>query len=243
MQLKVVKDYEALSSAAADQILKEVQNKPGAVLCLASGDTPKRTYTLVAERAKAGQVDFSGCTFIGLDEWVGISPDNEGSCHFFLNTYLFRPLGIQSTNFHLFDGLSKDPASECRRIDMVIRKKGGIDLILVGVGMNGHVGFNEPGIPVNLYSHVAELDPVTQSVGQKYFKQSTKLGQGLTIGLKHFTESRKALMLASGRKKAEVIKQALEGPVTPEMPASLINSHRQGLLLVDEEAASLLTQN
>src|SRR5687768_12929717 len=154
MQLKIFKDYTALSLHAGKEIIDLVRNKPDVVLCLASGDTPKQTYTVVAETAKSEQVDFSRCTFIGLDEWMGISPDNEGSCHYFLNTYVFKPLCIKSAQIHLFNALSEDIQNECKKMDAIIRQKGGIDLMVVGVGMNGHVGFNEPGVPTNLYSHV-----------------------------------------------------------------------------------------
>ncbi|MEX2232181.1 MAG: glucosamine-6-phosphate deaminase [Cyclobacteriaceae bacterium] len=240
MQLMIFKDYSALSFHAAKEIVDLVRNKPDAVLCLASGDTPRQTYNLVAETATSKQVDFSRCTFVGLDEWVGISPDNEGSCHYFLYTHLFEPLRIQTSHIHLFNGLSEDFGNECKKMDAIIRKKGGIDLIVVGVGMNGHVGFNEPGVPPNLYSHVVALDSTTQSVGQKYFKQSTELLQGITLGLQHLLESRKAIMMASGRKKAEVMRKALEEPVSREMPACIIRNHKQGMVFLDEEAAALI---
>ena len=240
MQLKTFKHYDDLSSYAASEILALVKNKPDAVLCLASGHTPKLTYNLIAEIGKSEQVDFSGCSFIGLDEWIGIPPSNEGSCHFFLNKHLFKPLGIRSSQIHLFNALSKDLAGECHKMDAIIREKGGIDLMLVGVGMNGHIGFNEPGVPADLYSHVVELDSTTQSVGQKYFKQSTKLQQGITLGLKHFLESRRGTVIASGRKKAEVIKKALEEPVNTNMPASIIRRHPQGFVWLDEDAADAL---
>jgi glucosamine-6-phosphate isomerase len=241
MQLKIFKDYNILSAHAAEKIVEIVKDKPDAVLCVASGDTPKQTYTIVAETATSEHIDFSRCTFVGLDEWMGISPDNEGSCHYFLNTYLFKPLRIKTSQINLFNGLSGDIENECKKMDAIIRKKGGIDLMVVGVGMNGHVGFNEPGVPPNLYSHVVDLDTTTQSVGQKYFKQSTKLLHGITLGLQHFLESRKAIMMASGRKKAEVMRKALEEPVSRDMPASIIRNHKQGIVYLDEEAATLLT--
>lgn len=240
MQLKTFKDYHTLSSYAAGEILALVKNKPDAVFCLASGDTPKLAYNLITQIGKSEDINFSRCTFIGLDEWIGISPANEGSCHYFLNTHLFRPLGIESSQIHLFNASSADLAGECRNMDAIIRKKGGIDLMLVGVGMNGHVGFNEPGVPVDLYSHVVALDATTQSVGQKYFKESTRLQQGITLGLKHFLESRKAIMVASGIKKAEVMRKALEEPINTSMPASVIRSHSQGFVVLDEDAASAL---
>lgn len=240
MKLNIYKDYNTLSSQAANEIIALVKNKPDAVLCLASGDTPRLTYAMMASKASDEKVDFSRCTFIGLDEWVGIPPENEGSCYFFLQNQIFKPLNISASKIHLFDALSENMEAECIKMDEIILEKGGIDLMLVGVGMNGHIGFNEPGVPFGLYSHVIALDATTQSVGQKYFKQSTILKHGITLGLKHLLESRKAIVMANGKKKSEVIRKALEGAVTTDMPASIIRKNSQGLVMLDQEAASLL---
>lgn len=242
MQLNIYKDYEALSQHTADEIIGLIRNKPDAVVCLASGDTPKLTFNIVAQKAAESKIDFTRCTFIGLDEWVGIPPENEGSCHYFLYRYVFGPLHISQDHIHLFDALSKDLAQECRQMDSVIEALGGIDLILVGVGMNGHIGFNEPGVSPDHYAHVVELDETTQTVGQKYFGQHTSLSLGITLGLKHLLEARKAIMIANGTKKAEVIRRALEEDITPAMPASIMRRHANGLVMLDEGAASALTR-
>ncbi len=241
MQLNIHKDYETLSSHAADEIIRLVKTKPDAVLCLAAGDTPRLTYSLLAQRATQESVDFSLCTFIGLDEWVGIPPENEGSCHFFLRNQLFNPLHISSSQIYLFDALADDPNKECKTMDDIISEKEGIDLMLVGVGMNGHIGFNEPGVSFDKYSHTIDLDKTTQSVGQKYFAQSTALKKGITLGLNHVKQAGKVLLIANGAKKAEVIRKAIEGEVTVDMPASVIQIHQQGLVIIDEQAASLLS--
>lgn len=240
MTIRIFNDYHILSVNAANEIIAAVSSRPKSVLCLAAGDTPKETYQLLAERSRAENIDFSQCTFVGLDEWVSIASDNPGSCHFFLREHLFKPLNIDSAQIHLFDGMSRDLDAECERMNRLVRDHGGIDLMLVGVGMNGHIGFNEPGARADQYAHVADLDSTTRSVGQKYFSQSTELRQGITLGLKHFLESRRAILLASGAKKAEVIRIALTAPVNPEMPASLIRLHPQGLAMLDADAASLL---
>ncbi len=240
MSTQIFQDHHSLSREAANEILAAVKRKATAVLCLAAGETPKLTYALLPELARAEGVDLSRCTFVGLDEWVGIPPSNEGSCHFFLDKNLFQPLGISRAQIHLFNGLSNDLKAECRKMDGIVKNNGGIDLMLVGVGMNGHIGFNEPGVSLDAYSHIVDLDSITQSVGQKYFTETTTLRQGITLGLKHFLESRKAVLLASGKKKAEVIRQALEGPVTTRMPASIIRQHVNGVAMLDQDAASLL---
>lgn len=241
MQLKRYKDYKTLSLQVATEIASMVKLKPGAVLCFASGDTPRLAYNLLSEIAAKEGVDFSGSIFIGLDEWVGIPPENEGSCSYFLHNTIFKPLNIPSGQIHLFNALSGNLAGECAKMDKIIFEKGGIDLMIVGVGMNGHIGFNEPGVPTDKYSHVINLDNTTQTVGQKYFKQPVLLKQGITLGLKHLSEAKKVILMANGNKKAEVIKKAVEEVVNNNMPASIMQNHPGGIIMIDEEAASLLS--
>lgn len=241
MQLKIYKDYQSLSEAAANEIVSLIKHKPAAVLCLASGDTPRLTCKLFATKAKQENLDLSQITFIGLDEWVNIPPDNEGSCHYFFQHEIFEPLQFSPGQVHLFDALSTDLNNECRKMDGLIFDKGGIDLMIVGIGMNGHIGFNEPGVSFDNYSHVAELDNTTTSVGQKYFKAAMTLQQGITLGLKHLQEAKKVLLIANAAKKAEVIQKTVEGDVTPSFPASIMQQHNNGYVMADEEAAGLLT--
>jgi galactosamine-6-phosphate isomerase len=242
MQVKIYDDYESLSAAAADEIISLVKNKPGAVLCLASGDTPRLTCILAAEQAIKQKIDFSGCTFIGLDEWVGVPPDNEGSCHYFFQQHLLGPLKMEAANIHLFDALSDNLEKQCKAMDDSIAAKGGIDLMIVGIGLNGHIGFNEPGVSFDSYSHAIDLDPITLSVGKKYFSTAVKLGKGITLGLKHLMQTKKVLLIANGVKKAEVIKQTIEGTVNNSFPASIMQTHPQGIVMADQEAASLLNK-
>jgi glucosamine-6-phosphate isomerase len=241
MTLEIFDNYDALSLAAANEIIAQVRRKPASVLCLAAGDTPRVAYRMVCQTAIGAGVDFSRCTFVGLDEWLGIPPDNEGSCFFFLQTNLFAPLNIASSQIHLFNALSSDPLSECEKMDVTIKENGGIDLMLVGVGMNGHIGFNEPGVKESLYSHVVDLDETTQSVGQKYFSKATKLNKGITLGFKHLLETKKVIMMASAAKKADVIRMAIEGPITTKVPASIIRKHANASAMLDRDAAGMLT--
>lgn len=241
MSVKIFSDYQELSREVCKEIIEQVRRKPESVLCLAAGDTPRRAYNLLAESASDEKVDFTKCMFVGLDEWLGIPPENEGSCAFFLRINIFSPMQIPASNIRLFDSLSPDPERECRMMDEHIRRSGGIDLMLVGVGMNGHIGFNEPGVSDDLYAHVINLDQTTQSVGQKYFKERTQLQKGITLGFKHIMESRKVVMMASGMKKATIIQKALEGRVSTEVPASLIPQHAHSVIMLDNDAASALT--
>jgi glucosamine-6-phosphate isomerase len=238
--VKIYNDHQALSQEVSKLIVLQVSEKPASVLCLAAGDTPREAYNLLRQLASEGKADFSTCTFIGLDEWVGIPPENEGSCAFFLHTNIFSPMRIAPSQVHLFNALSREPAMECRKMDEYIRQVGGIDLMLVGVGMNGHIGFNEPGVREDLDAHVVDLDETTQSVGQKYFKEKTTLLKGVTLGFRSIMQSRKVIMMASGKKKADIIQRALEGPITTEVPASLIRRHPQNLIMLDRDAASFL---
>ena len=240
MHLKVYKDYQTLSSHVASEIIRLVNSKPAAVLCLASGHTPVLTYSILAEQAAAGNVDFKECFFIGLDEWQGIPPGKEGSCHYFLQKNIFEPLHISSSQFQVFDALTQDAEKECDKMNQTISGKGGIDLMLLGVGMNGHLGFNEPGVSFDNYSHIVELDDTTRSVGQKYFEDQTALGKGFTLGVKNVMETREVIVMANGVKKAEVMKKVLEGEISNEVPASIIRNHPNGFVMIDEGAASLL---
>ncbi len=230
-----------MSLHAARHVIDLVRSKPNALLCIAAGDTPKLTCDLIANIGKKEKVDFSRCFFASLDEWVGIPPENEGSCQYFLRNYLFTPLKISDKQFHLFNALATDTQKECADMDAFIKDHGGIDLIIVGVGRNGHIGFNEPGISFEQYSHVVDLDETTQTVGQKYFREETKLTKGITLGLQHLIEAKKAILIANGIKKAEVMREAIEGEINPRMPASIMRKHDDGEIILDEEAASKLT--
>ena len=229
-----------MAEQAANQIATLIRKHPMAVLCLAAGDTPRLTYSILARKAMAAEVDFSKCIFVGLDEWVGIPPENEGSCAFFLHENLFNPIGIRSHQIHLFDALSPDLASECQKMESIIEEKGGIDLILVGVGMNGHIGFNEPGASEEQGAHLVALDETTRRVGQKYFRQAAVLQNGVTLGLRNFMESRQAIMMASGASKGPIIRCTLEDPISNLIPASFIRKHPHGIVMLDEAAASQL---
>ena len=240
MQLQTFKDYQTLSHSVASEIIELVKKQPNAVLCLASGHTPVLTYSIMAERAVSEKIDFTQCSFIGLDEWMGIPPDVEGSCHFFLQKNVFGPLHISTSQYHVFDALAGDLARECRKMDEIISEKGGIDLMLLGVGMNGHIGFNEPGVSFDNHAHFVQLDDTTRSVGQKYFANQTALGKGLTLGVTTVMETKKVILMANGVKKAEVMKNVLEGPITNKVPASIIRTHHNALVMIDDEAASML---
>ena len=240
MRILRFKNYEELSGYAADFIVDSIKNKPTLVLCMASGSTPALTCDLLVQKLKEEQVDSSKFTFLGLDEWVGLPPTNTGSCHFFFHKRIFEPLQLSSSQYFLFNALANDLESECAKMDKVIADKGGIDIMIVGIGMNGHIGFNEPGTSFTALSHVAELDETTKSVGQKYFDGPVELAKGITIGFGHLMNTKKVFLMANSSHKAEVIKKTIEGPVTENFPASIMQKNNDGYILIDEAAGSLL---
>ena len=242
MQTLSFKNYEELSGYMADFIANSIKNKPNLVLCMASGSTPALTCDLLVQKLKKEKVNYSKFTFIGLDEWVGLPPTNTGSCHYFFHKKIFEPLQLSSSQYFLFNALADDLKSECSKMDKLIADKGGIDIMIVGIGMNGHIGFNEPGTSFASLSHVAELDEITKSVGQKYFEGPVELGKGITIGFGQFMNTKKVFLMANGSKKAEVIRKTIEGPITESFPASITQQHANGFILIDEEAASLLSK-
>jgi glucosamine-6-phosphate isomerase len=243
MRVEILNDYQEISDAAASAMIRQVKQKPDSVICLASGDTPKLAFQKTVERARKDKISFSEVHFIGLDEWVGIPPDITGNCALFLRQVIFSPLGIPEEHIHLFDSMANDLEEECQKIDEVILKKGAIDLVIVGIGMNGHIGFNEPGVSPQMKSHVTILEEKTRSVGQKYFKEDTVLNKGITLGLQHILDAKKVILLANGKHKAEIIKKTLKKGISPEIPATILRTHPHCLILLDNAAASYLNPN
>ena len=198
------------------------------------------TCEFFTDKIKRGDADGSQFHFAGLDEWLGVQPSTPGSCYNDFRERLFEPLGMDSSRYHLFDGMSDDPDAECRKMDDYIKANSGIDLMIVGIGMNGHIGFNEPGCDFNAWSHVADLEETTSTVGQKYFQSPTKLDKGITIGFGHLRASKKVILIASGNAKASIVYKSFKEPVTSTVPASIMQELPNGLVMLDAEAAVLL---
>lgn len=234
MNYHVFDDYEALSEHASEFILNYVRQKPTATICVASGETPLLTFQKIVAKAQPG--DFDQATFVGLDEWVGISPDNPGSCRSYIDGPLIKPLGIPAERVSFFDSLTDDLTAECNRVNEFIASRGGLDVIMVGIGMNGHLGLNEPGTSFETYAHVSDLEEVTASVGQKYFESNTPLTQGITVGLRHLLEAKVAIVIANGAKKKAIIERVLNEPVGENLPASALKLHANSYLWVDAAA-------
>jgi galactosamine-6-phosphate isomerase len=243
MKVKIYSSYEALSAATANAMVELIKEKPNAVICIASGDSPKLACELFCKKVKEENIDVSQFFFVGLDEWVGLPPETSGSCHNDFKKRLIQPLDVAVAQYHLFDAMAANLQNECTVMDKIINEKGGIDLMIVGIGMNGHIGFNEPGVDFNLLSHVINLDETTISVGQKYFQQQVVLQKGITLGLAYLMSTGKVFLLANGTRKAEVIQKAVDGAITNAFPASIMQQHAGGIIMVDAAAASLLPSN
>ena len=240
MKIKIYPDYPTLSREAANRVGQYIASVPNAVICLASGNTPVQVFHWLVDDVRTGHLNIEGCTFVGLDEWVGIDKSLEGSCRNMMDRDFFHPLQIKEAKIKFFDGMAKDLSQECDRIDQFISSRGGLDIMLVGIGMNGHIAMNEPGTSFDLYSQVIELSEVTKVVGQKYFPKKTDLSKGLTLGLKHFRESKLPILMANGEKKASIVQKALTPPPGTEIPASVVQTIPHALVLLDEDAAGLL---
>jgi glucosamine-6-phosphate isomerase len=239
--LKIYNDYNKMSAAAAELILDAVQMKPEAVLCFATGNTPIGTYRELTVKAKETGTDFSRCFCIGLDEWLGVPGNKSGSCKYILQEQVFDPLGIKQTQVHLFDGLTTAVEEECKKMNTLIENKGGIDCMLVGIGTNGHIGFNEPGVDSTLKAHEQVLHASTLDAGKHYFNEPTPIKKGITLGLAQVLQAKMLLLLANGTSKSAIIRKALEGEIGPAVPASFIQQHTNAYVLLDKEAAAELT--
>lgn len=240
MKVIVKKNYEEMCKAVADHIIDYVNNKPDSLIELPGGDTPMGIFRYLVEAAKEERVNLSKCAFVSLDEWENLGYETKGSCVQTLYDALYNKLPIDKEKQVCFFNGKADLKEECRRIDNFIFEHGNIDIAVLGIGMNGHIGFNEPGIDENQYSTVVELDDVTQSVSVKYFGEQLNIRHGITLGMKHFFESKEVILIADSARKADIVKQLVEGEITNHIPASLIRKVEGSVLYTDEDAASKL---
>ncbi len=241
IKTKIVKDYEEMSQYCADLVQKCVEEKPDCLLCFPAGSTAVRTFEILRERSETGKIDFGKTRFVALDEWLGLSKEAETEdCTHFMMKNIYEPLQISPERLCLFDVHAKDPEQECEKIDRFICENGGIDLMLLGVGMNGHLGLNEPGSPFDMYAWTVELSDTTKRVGQKYFSVPTELTKGITVGIRHMFDTKQVVLQVSGNHKEEIMKKVYESAVTEEIPATVFKLLPGGLVVMDEAAAKLV---
>ncbi|SHK75583.1 glucosamine-6-phosphate deaminase [Clostridium cavendishii DSM 21758] len=241
MKLVVAKDYEEMSKLAAQEMANVVQNKPEAVLGLATGGTPVAMYKELIKMNKEGQVDFSKVTSINLDEYVGLSGNHDQSYRYFMNTNLFNHINIDKTKTFVPNGLAEDIEKECKEYDERIANLGGIDCQLLGIGNNGHVGFNEPNEELSLGTHLTSLKEDTIKANARFFNSIDEVPtQAVTMGLGGIMKAKKIILIASGEGKAEIIEKLLKGKITTQVPASMLQMHNNVVVIVDEAAAKLV---
>ena len=239
MNVTISKTYEELSTVATKVLIDLVKETQEPLVCVASGDSPKGVYKQLVTSVETNSLDTADWHFLGLDEWIGLNGQDIGSCRYHLDQDLFHPLGVSDQQICFFDGRSVDVFSECIINEMYIKKQGGIDLAILGLGLNGHIGMNEPFTSEDSRSQIIDLDPLTIQTGQKYFEQPQKLSQGLTLGLGTLMESRSILLLVGGQNKAPIVKKMLEEEVSLSCPASLLRHHPNCHVFLDHAANSL----
>jgi glucosamine-6-phosphate isomerase len=240
MKIVIADSYNELSARAADDIVEKMAQTARPLICPASGDSPAGLYSQLVQRVQSGRVEIGDWSFVGLDEWGGMNGTDEGSCRYHLNAQLFFPLNVPEERISFFDG-RKDPQQECEKAERFISEQGGIAVAVVGLGMNGHVGMNEPGTPAWQESHEAEIAASTGAVGQKYFTKAQQLTKGVTLGLATIMKAEHVLLIVNGSHKATIVHQALEGDISAEIPASLLRNHPDFTVYLDQPAASLLS--
>ncbi|HEY4109591.1 glucosamine-6-phosphate deaminase [Puia sp.] len=240
MEVIVCSSYADLSLRASEDLIRCMASRKDPLLCAASGDSPSGLYKDLVAKVGQKQLDISGWAFLGLDEWVGMNGSDEGSCRYHLNRELFSPLHVPDDRLFFFDGRAANLESECREAESFILRHGDLDATILGLGLNGHVGMNEPGTSVSSRTHVTALDPITAQTGQKYFKEAQSLTEGITLGLGTLLDSRNIFLLVSGAKKASIVKSVLEGEISEKVPASMLRGHPGLRIYLDSEAAGLL---
>ena len=241
MKIYKTKDYNDMSRKAANIIAAQIIMKPDCVLGLATGSTPIGTYKNLVEMYENGDLDFSQVTTVNLDEYKGLPRENDQSYYYFMHDNLFDHVNIDPANTNLPDGTKEDGAAECARYEKLIKDLGGQDLQLLGLGHNGHIGFNAPADAFVKETNCVNLTERTIEANKRFFASADDVPkQAYTMGIKTIMQSKKILIVVSGEDKAETVKNAFFGPVTPRVPASVLQLHNDVTLVADEAALSLV---
>ena len=239
MQIYRAKDYEDMSRKAANIIASQGVLKPDGVLGLATGSTPIGAYKNLVEKYEQGDLDFSQVTTVNLDEYKGLPRENDQSYYYFMHDNLFDHVNVKPENTHLPDGTKEDANEECARYEELIRSLGGQDLQLLGLGHNGHIGFNEPDAIFEKATHCVDLQESTIEANKRFFASADDVPkQAYTMGIGTIMQAKKILVVVSGEDKADTVAKAFFGPVTPEVPASILQFHKDVILVADEAALS-----
>ena len=241
--MRIIKapDYQSMSRMAANIISAQIIMKPKCVLGLATGSTPLGIYAQLIDWYKKGDLDFSEVQTINLDEYKGLAPDNDQSYRYFMNQNLFNHINIDMKNTYVPDGLEMDSEKACNDYNNIILNSGGVYMQLLGLGNNGHIGFNEPGEAFEKMTHCVKLTDSTVQANSRFFETIDEVPkEAYTMGIKSIMQARKIVVVVNGSKKAQIVKEAFFGPVTPKVPASVLQLHNDVTLVGDEEALALL---
>ena len=237
MKIYKAKDYKDMSRKAANIISAQVIMKPNCVLGLATGSTPIGTYAQLVEWYNKGDLDFSEVTTVNLDEYKGLPRTNDQSYYYFMHQHLFERVNIDPERTNVPNGMEPDAEKECGRYEELIRSLGGVDLQLLGLGHNGHIGFNEPGEAFEKETHCVDLTESTIEANKRFFASADDVPkQAYTMGIKTIMQAKKILIVVNGENKADIVERAFFGPVTPEVPASILQLHNDVTLVGDEAA-------
>jgi glucosamine-6-phosphate deaminase len=241
MKIYRAKDYKDMSRKAANIISAQIIMKPDCVLGLATGSTPIGAYRQLVEWYNKNDLDFSEVKTVNLDEYKGLSEDNKQSYRYFMDHNLFNHVNINKNNTYIPNGMTEDDAAECARYTEIIKSLGGIDLQLLGLGHNGHIGFNEPNNSFDLETHCVALTQSTIEANSRLFENAEEVPRyAFTMGIKNIMQAKKILILVSGENKAEIVKKAFTGDVTPSVPVSILQMHKDVILVGDAAALSLI---
>ncbi len=239
MKIYRAKDYNDMSRKAANLISAQILLKPNCVLGLATGSTPLGTYRQLVERYNQGDLDFSEITTVNLDEYKGLTHDNSQSYYYFMNENLFSKVNINKSKVFLPDGTEPDSETACQKYNEILHAVGVIDLQLLGLGHNGHIGFNEPADFFTTETHCITLSERTIQANARFFATAEEVPrQAYTMGIKTIMSAEKVLVVISGEDKADIVKKAFFGPITPQVPASILQLHHNAVIIADEAALS-----
>jgi glucosamine-6-phosphate deaminase len=241
MRIIVLDNYEEMSKKAALMITSQVMLKPSSILGLATGDTPLGMYNELIKLYKKDQVDFKEVKTFNLDEYYGLKRDNSQSYYNYMINNLFNSINIDIENINIPDGMAKDVKASCAEYEDKIKEFGGIDMQVLGIGTNGHIGFNEPDINFEAVTHLVNLDAQTIEANSRFFGSRNDVPvKAISMGIKTIMNSKKIILLASGLGKAEAIQSALKGKINPNIPASILQLHNDVTVIIDKKAASNL---
>lgn len=237
MEIVKVKNYEVMSKTAAEYMINKIRQYPEVTLGLATGGTPVGTYKNLIQDHRNNKTSYKKVTTFNLDEYIGLSGDHSSSYRYFMDSVLFEHLDILKEKTYIPSGVAKDMEKECLDYEQLLKSQGGIDLQILGIGGNGHIGFNEPGTPFSSKTHIVDLAQSTKEANARFFSNINEVPtQAITMGISTIMQSREILLLVSGEAKSEAVQQLLNGEINEQFPASILRQHPNVTIIADEAA-------